>query len=65
MLESLMNLVKEHAGEAIVNNPAIPNEKMMKPLQRLPIPFLIPSKMQLPVVMQVTWYPCLKAEVME
>mgnify|MGYP000844257247 FL=1 len=26
MFESLLNLVKEHAGEAIVNNPAIPNE---------------------------------------
>lgn len=27
MFENLLNLVKEHAGEAIVNNPAIPNEK--------------------------------------
>ena len=27
MFESLLNLVKEHAGEAIVKNPAIPNEK--------------------------------------
>jgi hypothetical protein len=27
MLEQLINLVKEHAGDAIVNNPAIPNEK--------------------------------------
>jgi uncharacterized protein YidB (DUF937 family) len=27
MFETLLNLVKEHAGEAIVNNPAIPNEK--------------------------------------
>lgn len=26
MLENLINLVKEHAGEAIVNNPDIPNE---------------------------------------
>ncbi|CAN5389698.1 hypothetical protein BH11BAC2_BH11BAC2_03340 [soil metagenome] len=26
MLENLINLVKEHAGDAIVNNPAIPNE---------------------------------------
>lgn len=26
MLENLINLVKEHAGEAIINNPAIPNE---------------------------------------
>lgn len=27
MFENLLNLVKEHAGDAIVNNPAIPNEK--------------------------------------
>ncbi|HNP21541.1 MAG TPA: DUF937 domain-containing protein [Panacibacter sp.] len=27
MLENLFNLVKEHAGDAIINNPAIPNEK--------------------------------------
>ncbi len=27
MLENLLNLVKEHAGDAIINNPAIPNEK--------------------------------------
>lgn len=27
MLENLINLVKENAGEAIINNPAIPNEK--------------------------------------
>lgn len=27
MFETLLNLVKEHAGDAIVNNPAIPNEK--------------------------------------
>jgi uncharacterized protein YidB (DUF937 family) len=27
MLDNLINLVKEHAGDAIVNNPAIPNEK--------------------------------------
>ncbi len=26
MFENLVNLVKEHAGDAIVNNPAIPNE---------------------------------------
>jgi len=26
MLESIINLVREHAGDAIVNNPAIPNE---------------------------------------
>lgn len=26
MFENLLNLVKEHAGDAIVNNPAIPNE---------------------------------------
>ncbi|HSU49443.1 MAG TPA: hypothetical protein VLJ41_02590 [Segetibacter sp.] len=27
MLESLQNLVREHAGDAIINNPAIPNDK--------------------------------------
>lgn len=27
MLDNLLNLVKEHAGDAIINNPAIPNEK--------------------------------------
>lgn len=27
MLENLFNLVKEHAGDAIINNPAIPNER--------------------------------------
>lgn len=27
MLENLINLVQEHAGQAIINNPAIPNEK--------------------------------------
>ncbi len=27
MLEQLLHLVKEHAGEAIINNPAIPNEQ--------------------------------------
>ncbi len=27
MFDQLLNLVKEHAGDAIVNNPAIPNEK--------------------------------------
>lgn len=27
MLEQLLNLVKEHAGEAVVNNPAVPNDK--------------------------------------
>ncbi len=27
MLENLIKLVKENAGEAIINNPAIPNEK--------------------------------------
>ena len=26
MLDQLINLVKEHAGDAIVNNPAVPNE---------------------------------------
>lgn len=27
MLENLFSLVKEHAGDAIINNPAIPNER--------------------------------------
>lgn len=27
MLENLLNLVKEYSGDAIVNNPAIPNER--------------------------------------
>lgn len=27
MFDNLLNLVKEHAGESIINNPAIPNEK--------------------------------------
>lgn len=27
MLENLLNLVKQYAGEAIVNNPAVPNER--------------------------------------
>lgn len=27
MLEQLLNLVKENAGEAVVNNPAVPNEQ--------------------------------------
>lgn len=27
MFDNLLNLVKEHAGDAIINNPAIPNEK--------------------------------------
>jgi hypothetical protein len=27
MLDNLLNLVKEHAGSAIINNPAIPNER--------------------------------------
>jgi len=27
MLENLLNLVKEQAGDAIINNPAIPNER--------------------------------------
>lgn len=27
MLENLQNLVRQHAGEAIINNPAIPNER--------------------------------------
>ena len=27
MLENLTNLVKEQAGDSIINNPAIPNEQ--------------------------------------
>lgn len=27
MFDNLLNLVKEHAGDSIINNPAIPNEK--------------------------------------
>jgi hypothetical protein len=27
MLEELQNLIRQHAGDAIINNPAIPNEK--------------------------------------
>lgn len=27
MLDNLINLVREHAGDAIINNPAIPNER--------------------------------------
>jgi hypothetical protein len=27
MLDELINLVKQQAGDAIVNNPAIPNDK--------------------------------------
>ena len=27
MLENLLALVKQHAGEAVINNPAIPNEQ--------------------------------------
>jgi len=27
MYEELLNLVKEHAGTAVINNPAVPNEK--------------------------------------
>lgn len=33
MLENLINLVKEHAGDAIVNNPAIPNERNDEAIQ--------------------------------
>lgn len=33
MLDQLINLVKKHAGEAIVNNPAIPNEKNEEAVQ--------------------------------
>lgn len=27
MLDNLINLVREHAGEAVINNPAVPNER--------------------------------------
>ena len=27
MIDNLINLVKEHAGDAIINNPQVPNEK--------------------------------------
>ena len=27
MLENLINLVKQHAGDAVINNPAVPNEQ--------------------------------------
>jgi hypothetical protein len=27
MLENLTNLIREHAGDAVINNPAIPNER--------------------------------------
>jgi hypothetical protein len=27
MLENLFNLIKEHSADAVINNPAIPNEK--------------------------------------
>jgi hypothetical protein len=27
MLENLQDLIKQHAGDAIINNPAIPNER--------------------------------------
>lgn len=27
MLENLQNLVRQHAGDAIINNPAIPDER--------------------------------------
>jgi uncharacterized protein YidB (DUF937 family) len=33
MFDNLLNLVKEHAGDAIVNNPAIPNEKNDEAIQ--------------------------------
>ncbi len=33
MLDNLINLVKEHAGDAIINNPAIPNEKNDEAIQ--------------------------------
>jgi hypothetical protein len=33
MLDQLMNLVKQHAGDAIINNPAIPNERNEEAIQ--------------------------------
>ncbi|MBL0315242.1 MAG: hypothetical protein IPP69_05465 [Flavobacteriales bacterium] len=33
MLDNLINLVKEHAGDAIINNPAIPNERNDEAIQ--------------------------------
>jgi hypothetical protein len=33
MLDQLMNLVKQHAGDAIINNPAIPNERNDEAIQ--------------------------------
>lgn len=33
MFETLMQLVKDHAGDAIINNPAIPNEKNDEAIQ--------------------------------
>lgn len=33
MLDNLLNLVKEHAGDAIINNPAIPNERNDEAIQ--------------------------------
>src|ERR1700689_124595 len=27
MLENLINLIEQHAGDAVVNNPAVPNEQ--------------------------------------
>lgn len=33
MFETLMNLVKQHAGQAVINNPAIPNDQNDSVLQ--------------------------------
>ncbi len=33
MFDNLLNLVKEHAGDAIINNPVIPNEKNEEAIQ--------------------------------
>ena len=33
MLENLINLVRENAGDAIINNPAIPNERNEEAVQ--------------------------------
>jgi hypothetical protein len=33
MLDNLMNLIRQHAGDAIINNPAIPNERNDEAIQ--------------------------------
>ncbi len=37
MLDQIINLVKESAGDAINNNPAIPSDKKTKKPQKLPV----------------------------